>query len=68
MFEKTKKYNLFITVYHSHYGAGTVMVSNVFGPYDTFEQCKEAGKEAKSNFTSQMQSFNYTCVPVYVTE
>lgn len=66
MVEKVKVYNLLITIYNSHYGAGTVMISYTSGPYDNLEQCQEAGKEAKANYTAQMQSFNYTCVPIYL--
>lgn len=63
--KKKKQYNLVVSVYASQYQAGTALSTNTFGPYDTLEECREAGKEAKAEFVGFNGSLFYTCVPTY---
>lgn len=62
---KTKQYNLLVSISTSQYQAGTALTTDVFGPYDTLEECIEAGKEAKAEFNGYQGSLFYTCVPTY---
>lgn len=61
----TRQYTLLISIYASQYQSGTALTTSVLGPYDTMEQCQEAGQEAKENFQGHGGSLFYTCVPTY---
>lgn len=64
--QKIKKYNLLISIYGSKTQAGAALTTDVFGPYDSFEECKEAGIEAKREFAGYHNTALYfTCVPIY---